>query len=344
MPEYKNGGAEKQFGLVIDRAEKEKWKLDVLITHRFGGNVDKTLYNSYKNVRFYEMYLYNIVGVTELAMMESFLSSREKEIRYINALCYYCTDLHFVDVLCNHGIDLIYSERNAADEILTNNSLNMVARKCCAIVCNSSNAKEKIEKNIGIPVKVINNGIEIEDILPRKNGGIKNILVPARISRIKRQLFLLEFLNENREEYKVVLAGSFQDKTYFLKIKHYIEDNGLDKIVEIVGETTDMRTLYEWADVVALSSLYEGTPNVVLEAYMYGRPVIVSDIEANRRLVDDAYRFGLDDLIGISKCLNYLKNLSLDDYDQLIDYNRKLVEMEYSVDSMVEAYSEYLKV
>ena len=88
-----------------------------------------------------------------------------------------------------------------------------------------------------------------------------------------------------------------------------------------------------------MPSLAEGTPNVVLEAYAYGRPVIVSDIEMERDIVrNPKLRFKVNDPEGIGKCIEYVQEMSEDSYKHLIEKNRKFVVQNYSIGKMAESF------
>jgi glycosyltransferase involved in cell wall biosynthesis len=60
-----------------------------------------------------------------------------------------------------------------------------------------------------------------------------------------------------------------------------------DADVELCGVTRDMKSLYNRADVFVLTSDWEGTPNVVLEAMASGVPVVSTDVGDVRSLVED---------------------------------------------------------
>ena len=63
---------------------------------------------------------------------------------------------------------------------------------------------------------------------------------------------------------------------------------GLSERVQFVGwaARADLPAHYQWADVFALPSYEEGMPNVVLEALAAGLPVIGSDVDGLRELVE----------------------------------------------------------
>lgn len=331
MPEYRWGGAETQFREYIAYLQDEGIETDVIVTHRYGNYLDVIPREHGGAIRFFEF-------GSEKDIRHFLLENTEK-VCYNTCILYFPKDLCFYDVLSEFGVKVIYSERNDGAEVLNSSFYSDVLKKCHAVTSNSRYATEKINRELGISSITINNGIEICQPLEIKdNSKLRTILVPARIDRTKNQLSVLKFLKHSGRDVKVIFAGRVQNKAYFLKLKHYIEDNAIRDYVEFKGDVSNMKDLYADADVVLNPSLCEGTPNIVLEAYMLGRPVIATDIEAERGIIDERFLYRVGDEEGIGRCLDRLMGLKPDDYAELIKANRKMVIEEYGIPKMVRAY------
>jgi glycosyltransferase involved in cell wall biosynthesis len=76
-----------------------------------------------------------------------------------------------------------------------------------------------------------------------------------------------------------------------------------------------MPLLYSAADLVVLPSLWEGFPNVVIEAMACGTPVIVSNISDNARIVEHGvtgYLFANDDADDLVNALEAFRSMGPD--------------------------------
>lgn len=62
---------------------------------------------------------------------------------------------------------------------------------------------------------------------------------------------------------------------------------GLDDVVQLLGQRDDVPDLLAASDVVALSSIWEGSPLVVAEAMLLGRPVVATAVGAVPEAVVD---------------------------------------------------------
>lgn len=70
-------------------------------------------------------------------------------------------------------------------------------------------------------------------------------------------------------------------------VREWIVARGLENAVRIVSPRADVSPLYEDADVIALSSLWEGLPYVILEAMAHRRPVVSTDVDGIPEAVEN---------------------------------------------------------
>jgi glycosyltransferase involved in cell wall biosynthesis/peptidoglycan/xylan/chitin deacetylase (PgdA/CDA1 family) len=96
----------------------------------------------------------------------------------------------------------------------------------------------------------------------------------AAATRVKRELADAQFL--------VVGDGPLK-----ASLQMQIEQLGLAGTVRLEGKQLDVRPYLAAADIGLLTSRSEGSPNALLEYMAMGLPAVVSDIPANRELVDE---------------------------------------------------------
>lgn len=342
MREYILGGAETQFRYLIEYAEMHKWRLDVLIEHDLNKDdvaLKKTV-DRMSSVKFYELGGGRESGRLYWSIMCHILKNI-LHIKYEACLIYHPLDLAIVPVMRILGIHVIYSERVDGAGVATNQYFLHCLKFCRYILANSKYAKKELEKLTGRKAKFIRNGKPVISQLPvKKERKIRRILIPARIAPVKNQMLLLYFLKNNPDfDGELVFAGLEEDRTYRNKMKQFVCRNNLYNRVAFLGYVENMKEEYEKADLVVLPSLAEGTPNVVLEAYAYGRPVIVSDIGVERDIVRNSkLRFGIKNPEDIAACIEYIEKMSDDLYKKMIDKNRKVVLQNYNIEKMAESF------
>lgn len=87
-----------------------------------------------------------------------------------------------------------------------------------------------------------------------------------------------------------VSAGAADGETrdhHFGRAQRLCRELGIEGAVKFLGPRSDVAELYSMLDMKVLSSRFEGTPNVVLEAMAAGLPTIVTDVSDNARIVQD---------------------------------------------------------
>ena len=108
----------------------------------------------------------------------------------------------------------------------------------------------------------------------------KVVVAVGRLSREKGQIDLVYALNHLRRVrpemiVRVVLVGDGPDGRKILKAA---ESLGLAQWITLVGHQHNVAPYYQAADVVAIPSYSEGSPNVLLEAMAWGVPVVATAV------------------------------------------------------------------
>jgi glycosyltransferase involved in cell wall biosynthesis len=117
------------------------------------------------------------------------------------------------------------------------------------------------------------------------------VLWVGRLDPVKRLDYLIhaaEILND--VPVRFLLAGDGPDRA---RIERMLRLSSAIGRVELLGWRDDLEALYAAADAFAFPTRTEGTPNAVLDAMVYGLPVVASDIPVLRELCGDDQRLCL---------------------------------------------------
>jgi len=144
-------------------------------------------------------------------------------------------------------------------------------------------------------------------------------------------------------------AGLGGTTEYRQQMQQWLEESGLRERCLFLGNRLDLERVYPAFDVSVLTSHFEGTPNVVLEAMACGVPVVVTDVSDNKTLVPNG-RVGFvvapDDAADLCERLVLLFE-KRDLRARLGSEARDWVEQEYSTSRLAERtrriYVEFLE-
>jgi glycosyltransferase involved in cell wall biosynthesis len=108
----------------------------------------------------------------------------------------------------------------------------------------------------------------------------KLILCIGRLSKEKAQMDMVGAILHLRKTrpnlaVRLMILGDGPERE---RIRQAIQSAGLEKNVTLAGHLKDLTPYYEAADVVAIPSLSEGSPNVLLEAMAFGVPVVATRV------------------------------------------------------------------
>jgi len=140
-------------------------------------------------------------------------------------------------------------------------------------------------------VKVIYNGLDIPDhVEPYDFGkrfpGKKIIYSAGRLAKQKGFSYLIEaaaILKKERDDLLFAVSGEGRLKE---ELSALIKRKGLEDSFVLLGFTADIFPYIKGCDLFVLASLFEGMPNVVMEAMAMGKPVIATDVNGARELME----------------------------------------------------------
>ena len=172
----------------------------------------------------------------------------------------------------------------------------------------------------------------------------KYFLFMARLVQDKNPDYLIKgFKVANYGNMKLVVAGSNDADPGYVEKLHKMAEGNEDIVFTgaIYGDEKDaiLRNAYTFC----IPSTIEGLSIVLLEAMSYKLPVIASDIDANRELLDnEAVWVRPEDAEDITEAIEYcINNKEMIDSYKTINYN-KVVE-HYTWNKVANKYVDYLK-
>ena len=202
------------------------------------------------------------------------------------------------------------------------------------IIVNSKDFKREIDRKFNIKTKVIYNPLNKKEIKKLsnkkfkisffKNSKIKAINI-ARFTDQKDHMTLLEavlILIKKKIDIKLLIIGYGANK---IKMKNFILQNKISENVKIINFQKNPYKYLKKSNLFILTSIYEGLPNVLLEAMVLKKFIISSNCPTGPREILKNGKLGMLFKIGDDKDLcNKILN-----FNNKIKSNNKITNRAY---------------
>ncbi|GMU37473.1 MAG: glycosyltransferase [Phycisphaerae bacterium] len=206
---------------------------------------------------------------------------------------------------------VIGSERNTDYHLKRRQLWAYWATRSCSdlIIANSRAGAQFSQRVLGHPAehyRVVHNGVDTVRFRPQEKAVIRSrlglaaeALVVGMFASFKAQKnhpLLLEAARRvlnRRGDVKFLLVGDelhggmHGSDAYKVRVFGMIEALGLSRACVLAGNRDDVEDVYCACDVTVLPSLFEGTPNVLLESMSCGVPVVATDVADNAAIAPD---------------------------------------------------------
>ncbi len=141
-------------------------------------------------------------------------------------------------------------------------------------------------------IKIIYNGLNVDDIIPAYNysekyPGKKIILSVGRLASEKGYNYLIDaaaLLRRTRDDIVFYIIGDGKLKK---ELVNYAKERQVDDLFYFAGYCEPTAPYYKGCHIFLLPSLYEGMPNAAMEAMAYGKPVIMTNVNGASELSDN---------------------------------------------------------
>ncbi len=259
-----------------------------------------------------------------------------------------------VPVVVNNQRNLSYWLRGGARESV----YGFVSRRVVdAVIANSTAAVRELSGRFRVPESKIENiGVgtdleRIESARPNEElrrglglGDSKVVGIVAKLSRVKGHEHFLKaaaFLSEAYGDVSFLIVGDGPERT---RLERTADESGLSRRMHFVGVRHDVPSLLKLMDVLVLSSLSEGSPNVVLEGMAAGVPIVATGVGGVPELVEDGASGLLvdpGDAPGLSNAVLGLLN-DADRAREMGDAGRAIALEDYDINRAVARYEDLL--
>ena len=181
----------------------------------------------------------------------------------------------------------------------------LLARVSDLVLANSEGVRRFYVERVGIPrekLLVVRNGLDLARFDAEMAAGLSSpapcagegqvIAAVARMEEQKGHAYLLRAfagLRGSGRSCRLWLAG---DGPLRPSLERLGRDLGVDEAVDFLGYRPDVPALVAAADLVVLPSLWEGLPNILIEAMAASRAVVATDVDGSPEVVADG-RTGL---------------------------------------------------
>ena len=156
-----------------------------------------------------------------------------------------------------------------------------------------------------------------------------DIVYVGRLSYQKNPERLMNVLHgvcKIKSDVKVAIIGNGEYEQY---VVDYIKENDLNKNISYLGYSNNPLKIIKSAKALIMTSRFEGTPMVALEAQCFGVPVVSTPVDGMKKVIQNGYNGYLTDnndelvnrLVEIMSNENTRKSLNENSLKQARDYN-----------------------
>lgn len=251
---------------------------------------------------------------------------------------------------------LIVSERNNNTCVTGKDRIQFgLYRMADAIVPNSNSQGEFICKYfpfLAAKIHPIINFVDVNRFIPvehplRKD--VPRIITVARYAQQKNVIAYLKAIRMIKDSGIKVHFDWYGDKkhnlTYYADVEENYHQLDIADYLTLHGPKSKIEEEYGTADVFCLPSLFEGYPNVIVEAMSCGLPIICSNVYENPHIVEDGvngFLFNPGDPNDIARAIKQIVGLPCNERLQMGKRNRELCLQRNTIEMFMKSYTELI--
>jgi len=285
------GGAERVITNIMTHLDKEKYEISLVLFEKIG----PYLYQIPDYVKLYDFKKKSRYSFLKLILNLNRLFRKVKPNTVVSFMAYTSVVVLMAKFISGCRFNLVTSVRTYLSHVTSNIRLSRIRyflykslfNYADFIVVPSAGVKKDLEKKFNIiqkKIKIIHNPIDLKKIMKLKEEEVKDVrikeksflLTVGRLTKAKGHPYLLRAYSRINEEVEegLLILGTGEDEE---KLKSLVNELGIQERVLFLGFQKNPYKFMNRASIFVLSSLWEGFPNVLLEAMVCGVPIISTD-------------------------------------------------------------------
>lgn len=343
MPSMEGGGVEKNIIIISNYLSKHIKKIK-LITYdnKFKSKFNKSIKIISPNFKKGKISKYTKYFLCIKLLVSEILKNKNSVVFAFqaNIYCIILSKLFDFKVIVRSNS----SPSGWSKSILKNLIFKFFFKYANKIIVNSKEFKKELDQKFNLNSKLIYNPLNKIEIINKSKKKINSqyfnsknnikILNIGRYTDQKDQITLLKATNEIKKiiDFELILIGYGQNKFY---LNNFIKKNQLSKQVKILNYEDNPYCFIKKTDIFILSSIYEGLPNVLLEALTLKKFIISTNCPTGPSEILKNGKYGylykpkdykkLSKLIiKFSKNKNTCKKMALRGYNSLDRFDLKI--------------------
>ena len=321
IPSIEDGGVEKNLFLILNYISKNIGLIDLITfdnknNHKFNKKVN--IINPLLNFSFFsgrkpKYILCLITLIFKLILSRNYLLLSFQANIYVIILA----KIFNIKVISRSNSSSVGWSKNFFKQTI----FSFFFKKANKILVNSYDFKKEMDKRYNINSLCILNPFDFKNIkrksyekvkkIYKKKDSLKIISV-GRLTEQKDFLTLLKAIKiiKNKEKIELVIVGKGTEKK---RLEDYVLNEKLESNVRFIGYQKNPFKFIKQADIFILTSLFEGSPNVLVEALFLKKYIISTNCPTGPREILENGKYGslvkIGDYQKISKILmNYKKS------------------------------------
>ncbi len=345
IPSIEDGGVEKNLFLILNYLSL-KLKNIILIT--FDNNSKKkirkniNIINPFFNFSFikgrYLKYIFCLIVLAKILLF-----SRNYTVLSFQANIFVIIISKFfgISVISRSNSSSTGWSKNAFKQMIFSHYFKITDE----IIVNSFKFKKEMDERYNINCKCILNPFEFKKITIKSKFKVKKIynkksiklISMGRLTTQKDFLTILKAVKilKNKNIELVILGKGEEEK----KLEKFIDQNNLNNKVKLLGYKTNPFPYIKQADIFLLSSIFEGSPNVLVEALYLKKYIISTDCPTGPSEILSNGKYGqlvkIGDFKSIAKAIikykknNYYKKKIIEGHKSLSIFSHKRNNIKY---------------